>query len=437
MFKMGCAKADVTPGFPTYLRGYASRNRLTNEVEEPIEVGVIALEQDSVKSLILTVDGLGIKLPDLQEIYKAIAVETGIDYPNIMVSSSHTHFAPNFNGYTIYTTGGELKLGDYPADRQYFDFWLSKVIPAVKHAIADLEEVKLLQADIPVSSIAFNRRTVRKADGKVTTNYTYPADPENYDFSEIDTVMHVWKFMRGNAPKGVLARYGCHPVTGGYNSYGISADYPGYFKRYTEEKLGCPAFFLLGTAGDVVPMQRQKESRKDIGQVMASSIRLAGRTFRDTTDFTLKCATRNLHVKSEMMEGLTAESIDKMWAEEIQKAESTSTYSREFYMTGMMHSVYHEFNGTEADLSIQLMQLGDRVLVGLPFEVLTAIGVGIREVYPEAAVVSCTAGYECYLPVASDFPKGGYEADAGTVWAPETGDNVIAESIKALDDFKA
>ena len=146
MFKMGCAKADVTPAFPTYLRGYASRNRLTDEVEEPIEVGVIALEQGDVKSLILTVDGLGIKLPDLQEIYNAIAAETGIDYPNIMVSSSHTHFAPNFNGYTIYTTGGELKLGDYPADRQYFDFWLSKVIPAVKHAIADLEEVKLLQA---------------------------------------------------------------------------------------------------------------------------------------------------------------------------------------------------------------------------------------------------------------------------------------------------
>ncbi|MBO5924143.1 MAG: hypothetical protein J6Q81_06475 [Lentisphaeria bacterium] len=437
MFKMGCAKADVTPSFPTYIRGYASRNRLTNEVEEPIEVGVIALEKNGVKSLILTVDGLGIQLPDLREIYKGIAAETGIDYPNIMVSSSHTHFAPNFNGYTIYTAGGELALGSYPADTAYFEFWMSKVIPAVKHAIADLEEVRLLQADIPVSSIAFNRRTVRKEDGKVTTNYTYPADPENYDFSPIDTVMHVWKFMRGNAPKGVLARYGCHPVTGGYNSYGISADYPGYFKRYTEEKLGCPAFFMLGTAGDVVPMQRAKESRKDIGQVMASSIRLAGRTFRDTTDFTLKCASHEFIVKSDKLAGWTAEEIDKRWAEEVEKAKDTATYSRDFYMTGMLHGKFHEFNGAEAELSIQLMQLGDRVLVGLPFEVLTAIGVGIREVYPDAAVVSCTAGYECYLPVASDFPKGGYEADAGTVWNPDTGDNVIVEARAALKDFKA
>ena len=434
---MGCAKADVTPSFPVYLRGYASRNRVTNEVEEPIEVGVIALEQDNVKSLILTVDGLGIEVPYMLKIYKAVADATGIDYPNIMISSSHTHFAPNFSSFTIFTAGGELDLGDHPADSRYFDFWISKVIPAVKHAIADLEDVRLLQADIPVSSIAFNRRTVRKADGKVTTNYIYPADPENYDFSDIDTVMHVWKFMRGNAPTAVLARYGCHPVTGGYNSYGISADYPGYFRRYTEEKLGCPAFFLLGTAGDVVPVQRANESRKDIGQVMASSIRLAERMFRDTTDFALKCANHNLHVKSDMLNGMTAGDVDKHWAEELKKAENTSSYSQDFYMAGMMHSMFHEFNGSEADLSIQLMQLGDRVLVGLPFEVLTAIGIGIREVYPDAAVVSCTAGYECYLPVASDFPKGGYEANAGTVWAPDTGDNVIAESITALKEFKA
>ena len=437
MLKMGCSKADVTPSWPTYLRGYASRTRLTDEIEEPIEVGVIALEKNGVKSLIITADSLGIKLHDICNICKAVAAETGIDFPNIMISCSHTHFAPNFNGFTIYTAGGELALGSYPADVKYFDFWMSKVIPAVKHAIDDLEEVRLLQADIPVSSIAFNRRTVRKEDGKVTTNYTYPEDPENYEFSSIDTIMHVWKFMRGNAPKGVLARYGCHPVTGGYNSYGVSADYPGYFKRYTEEKLGCPTFFMLGTAGDVVPMQRAKESRKDIGQVMASSIRLAGRTFRDTTDFTLKCAVRSLHVKSDRLAGLTAEVIDKRWAEEVKKAQSTSTYNRDFYMTGMQYNMFHEFNGSEADLPIQLMQLGDRVLVGLPFEVLTVIGTGIREVYPDAAVVSCTGGYEGYLPVSSDFPKGGYEADAGTIWNPDTGDNVIAESVKALADFKA
>ena len=33
MFKMGCAKCDVTPEFPVYLRGYATRNKLTDKVD--------------------------------------------------------------------------------------------------------------------------------------------------------------------------------------------------------------------------------------------------------------------------------------------------------------------------------------------------------------------------------------------------------------------
>ncbi|MBE6381134.1 MAG: hypothetical protein E7047_09425 [Lentisphaerae bacterium] len=436
MLKMGCAKADVTPAFPTYLHGYASRNRLTAEVEEPVEVGVIALEQNGKKILMISVDSLGIKIWRCKEIYKAIAAETDIDYPNIMISASHTHFAPNFCGHTVYTTGGEMPLGDYAPDEKYFEFWLNKVLAAVKHALADLEEVKLMQADIPVTSIAFNRRTVRKSDGGVTTNYIYPANFDEYDFSPIDTTMHVWKFMRGNAPKAVLARYGCHPVTGGYNFYGISADYPGYFKKYVQQKMGCPAFFMLGTAGDVVPMQRNNESRKDIGEVMANSIRLAERTFRDTTDFELKSAGTTITVHAPGLAGKTAGEVAAAWKTELDKAQTSSTYSNEFYMTGMYNATFEEFNGADAELDIQLIQLGDRTVVGLPFEVLTIIGQKIREVHPDAAIASCTAGYECYLPTKADFPKGGYETDAGTVWAEDTGDNVIAKAIEALNAFK-
>ena len=77
MFKMGCAKADVTPSWKTYIRGYASRNRLTDEVEEPIEVGIVALEQDGVKSLIVTCDLIGIEFSDSKKIYAAIKERTG------------------------------------------------------------------------------------------------------------------------------------------------------------------------------------------------------------------------------------------------------------------------------------------------------------------------------------------------------------------------
>ena len=436
MLKMGCAKANVTPSWPTYLRGYASRNRLTGEVEEPIEVGVVALEQNDRKSLIITVDNLGIEYSYIVRITRIIAERSGIAPENILICCSHTHFAPGFSEYTVFVTGGELEVGGYPADDKYLEFWLSKVLPAVDCAIADLDVVELLQADIPVSNVAYNRRTVNKADGKVTTNYTYPANAEDYDITPIDQTMHVWKFMHGKAPKGVLVRFGCHPVTGGYNSYGISADYPYYVKQYIQEKLGCPGFFMLGTAGDVVPFRRDGESRKDIGEILACSIRLAERTFRKTTEFELKNQQTMLKLYSDILSGKTAGELASTTRSALEKSREKCEFDIDFYMADMAESMYKNFNGPEGEVPIQLLQLGDRVLVTLPFEVLTIIGEKIRAEFPDAAIVSCAGGYEGYLPCAADFPKGGYETYTGTIWNQDTGDRVVEAAVEALKNFK-
>ncbi len=434
MLKMGCSKADITPGFPVYLRGYASRNRLTSEIEDSVEAGVIALEQNGKRSLIITVDNEGFGVQYCRKIYSVLSAAVNISFPDIIIACSHTHFAPGISGFNVYFSNGELQPGSYPADDRYYAFFMDKLIPAVKHAIADLEEVQLLQADIPISSIAFNRRTIRKSDGMVTTNYTYPENPENYDFTPFDTTMHVWKFMRGNTPKGVLASYGCHPVTGGYNFYGISADYPGYFKKYIMEKMHCPGFFMLGTAGDTVPILRANEARKDIGQVMASSVRLAERTFRNTTCFELKTASIPLEVVSRYKNKTGAE-MTRMWQDELEKARQTKEYSEDLYVAGMAYRTYTGFNSHQATLDIQFMRLGDRTLVVLPFEPLTDTSELIQRACPDAAVISCAGGYEGYLPTTEDYHKGGYETYTGTVWDEKTCDDLISVTLEALKDF--
>ena len=437
---MGCSQANITPSWPVYIYGYASRNRLTAAVEDPIEAGVIALEQNGNRKLIITADLLGIKVQECRLIYDAIRSAVGIDFPDIFLSSSHTHFAPNFSGYNVYFADDDenaLPIGNYPPDKRFIDFFLDKLIPAVRHALNDLEEVKLLQTEIPVSSIAFNRRTVRKADGGVTTNFVYPQDPENYNFSPIDPIMHIWKFMRGNTPKAVLARYGCHPVTGGYDFYGISHDYPGYFRRSIRQKMNCPAFFMLGTAGDVVPLRREGASRSDIGEVLADTVRLAEYTYRDTTDFVLKSTRFSINVHAPSLRGQTLDTLQTAWENELAKArrEIPGKLNTDFWLAGAKLALMKEFGSADAQLDLQLLQLGNRVLVGLPFEVLTNIGVNIRLPHPDAAIISCTGGYEFYLPVQDDFAKGGYEVEYGTLWAPDTGNKVIASVIKALDKF--
>ena len=112
MLKMGCAKIDVTPDFPVFLRGYGARKQKTALVEEPIEVGVIALEQDGKKVLMITADNLGIQVEDCRKITARIQEEFGIGGADVMISCSHTHFAP--------VSGRRTRTGHLPAGHRIF-----------------------------------------------------------------------------------------------------------------------------------------------------------------------------------------------------------------------------------------------------------------------------------------------------------------------------
>ena len=93
------------------------------------------------------------------------------------------------------------------------------------------------------------------------------------------------------------------------------------------------------------------------------------------------------------------------------------------------------FGTKEFDIPVQLLRLGRRLLVGLPFEILTDFGQKLRAACPEALIVSMTGGYEDYLPLAADFEKGGYETESEANFLPDTGDRILAECIRKIRDF--
>ena len=438
MLKMGCAQTNITPDRNLYLRGYAGRNAFSSGVEDPVLAGVIALEQKGKRVLILTCDHLGIPIGECNIIRERLIQQ----YPflteeDIFISASHTHFAPGFGPYIIYRNDGELPPGMYPESGEVFSGFLEKVLCAAGKAFGSLEEVRLLQTELSVTSVAFNRRTPAKTDGKVTTNYMYPEDPENWEFPFYDPTLHVWKFMKKDGkPKALLARYGCHPVTGGKSPYGISADYVGYFRDAIARELDCPAFFMLGTAGDVVPLTRGGSARRYIGETLANAVLLGELTFRDTTDFTLKSAIHTLEGVIPCMEGESAQNVEKQWEEDL-SIYRKKAYDSQFFLKSLKYTFYKEFGAvSRIPLPVHTFQLGDRSLAGLPFEVLTGVGEAIRKQIPDAVVVSLCGGYEGYLPMKEDFPKGGYETDEGTVFAPDTGDRLAAFAAEKLAEIR-
>ena len=88
------------------------------------------------------------------------------------------------------------------------------------------------------------------------------------------------------------------------------------------------------------------------------------------------------------------------------------------------------------DIPVQFVRIGETVMVSLPFEVLSEIGLAMKAQFPNSVLVSCANGYHGYLPLEHEFKRGGYEASIPAMhFAPDTGDRVLKAILKKLKSF--
>lgn len=434
MLKIGCCKVDITPEIPVYLRGYAGRNELSNAIDDRLSAGVMLLAQGRTKILLLTLDNLGIGINQCEKIYADLKKACGLRPEQIYLACSHTHFAPGLDDYTVMWPGGKMPTGRYPAEKEYYPAFISAIIGGVREAEANLEQVVLEETTTQIPGVLFNRRTINVSDGLVTTNYVFPENPDDYIFQPTDPELALWRFRKKDGSlKAIIGRFSCHPVTGGSNDYGISADYPGYFQAIIQREFNCPGFFLLGNAGDTVPLQRFGDTRRDIAEILVRSIKMAERTFRKAGEF--KLAEKVIPFNVTLQVKFPRNQAEKHLKQVLKKYDINNfdfekcilgVYEAEFAMT---------YPQDKVELPMHLLRLGSKVLVGLPFEVLTEIGVRLRKACPNTVLTAITGGYEGYLPLAKEFPLGGYEVTLGARFQKRAGNEILAAAIKAVREF--
>ena len=432
--KLGIAKRLTMPDRPSMLRGYGARKELSDGIEDPIEVGVMALREDGGETcLIITADSIGIPKAECDKLYPFIEEKFGIPAERVWISGSHTHFAPGFTAYFMGNKGGGIPYGDHPEDDVYRALWRERMLDAAGAALTSMEECTLEHVQVDVPGIMFNRRTIRKSDGKVTESYLYPEDPEKYEFQPCDSTVSAWRFVSANGPKAMLVSSAFHPVTGGDDFYGVSGDYPWFFKQKVEELFGCPACFMLGAAGDAVPMLRgpgdgQKwarpvSSRRLLGETLAMTLRLNERRFR--RDSRQDVAMKVVDVPVSLSPELDYDNAEKNY----QEAEKNQATDLQFRIESRY--LAKTYPGMNFTMPLRFLRLGEKVLTGMPFEVLSAISLRLKEANPEAVLISITGGYNGYMPLELEFPRGGYESSFGaTDFAPGTGDKFLEYAIE-------
>lgn len=397
-FKVGMAKADVTPELGCLLYGYG-RERRAQRVMDRLEVGVVALEQNDQTILLVSAEVCALNRETCDEMRKVIAEATGVRWENILYAAIHTHSGP--------VTRTSVGWGE--ADMDYlFNKLVPATIEAAHNALASMQPA-LMGIGTIESRAGINRRQVTD-DGQIILGQN-PDGPYNPRM----TVIH-FKNVTGESI-GSIVHFAAHPTAAGFVSLSITRDWPGLMIDRITGISGAPCMFINGAEGDVGPRLSNGRTVGDdshvieLGLVAAADAEKAYRNIDNYVSPVLSVAYGKLSLP--FMEPPTLEAINQKIADMGDPKLLQDTYVTQYSQLQKMKAVYESGQEFPQDMEIPqtVVALGDLALVPLCFEAFCKVALAIRDrsPYRDTLLLGLTQGSYAYLPTQDQIPYGGYE----------------------------
>ncbi len=423
----GCAKVNITPPLGITLIG--SKGQPSDAVMDELYAKAMVLSNGVNTVAIVSADLLYTPLEDITNpVRAAISEKTGIPGSNVMVCATHTHSGPEVFARTKVPQEGRLPASQI--DRSYLQVLIRKLADSALIAHRNVQDVKLGAAIGELPEVLYNRRPAMK-DGRVRMAFTLPPEvvatrkivktgegdtriaftfgpeEEPLTFGPIDPdVLALRMEDLDGRTVGSLIGFGCHAVSiYPHLSTTVSADYPAFATRVVEQVEGGTSLFVLGLAGNAVPLQRGPGPCEDIGKALGGE------------------ALRRLQLPATT-DHVTLQALSK----EISLPIKTNTST-------------NDPNDVETpDLittEVQVLRLGDLYMLGLPGEVLVEVGLAIKKKADVKNLFIVTlandaVGYVCH---AKAYEQGGYEPESGTNLAKGAGEIIIEQALTLLDEI--
>ena len=342
-------RRDISCAVGSRLAGYGPDDISTSKFDN-LEANGLCLDDGIGKLLILSLDLLGMNEDVLTPIRTRIAEVLGIDAVRVLLTCTHTHGGPA-SRWTVKRDTMTVKR--MPADDAYMKF-LSDTLVAAVHDMVVCGEWR--ECFVGFNSVQVdenrNRRYTTADNCTAAAEYrrvlldigTGIADKELGTIALLDPGTMEPLYVIGNYAAHALAAHA--PGNAGHR---ITADYPGFFRRYLADELGCGAMFVSGASGDVVP----KENELGLDGARRTGVNLAKATVASVIDI-----QRNVERFLLPTPRLGAE----------MQCFETPLIGR-----------WRELLGRDSvTLSVQCISVGDIAFVGVPGEIVCELGLEIK-----------------------------------------------------------
>ncbi len=400
ILRAGAAKVDITPKKPVKMAGYASRTGLSKGVHDPLSARVIVFENNGKRLVLVSTDLIGFYNGTAEHFRKVILDEFKLKPSELFLSGIHTHAGPSL---TIDKENGHANNLEYTENLK------GKLIEAIRKAFDNMGSVHI-GVGIGYSPVGNNRRELKisaigESSIKLGRNPYGPTDKEVL-------VMKVAK------PDGAVIAaafdYAIHATCLSGKNHIISGDVLGLAEQFVEKILGedviAPAF--TGASGNINPWFKGLPAFNTepgwipepvlLGTMLGEEV---VHVFRD-----IEKVSAGGEIKTAF---LTLELPGKPRDEVAVKKDYPPT-----------------------PLNITVARIGDIAFVGIGCEVLTEIGMAIKDAspYKHTFVITHCNGAAGYLAPEHLYIEGGYEIRKSP-FAPQAADMVAKQAVKMLHEL--
>ena len=406
---IGQAEIDITPS--SYKIAMIGHNPIRFEgLNDRLYAQATVFSQERTTVCVISADLVGYSLEFTRDVQERIARRLGIPRENIVLCATHTHRGPDM--YWPHPRKNNIA---------YIETLKKKFVKIAENANANLAPAAV-GAGAGRASIGINRRL--PVDGQVA----FLPNPKG----AYDRELWVVKIIRGNQLTGLLLSHGCHPS--GQKPLLISADYPGHVRALLKKKYGPHVRFsyLLGCCGDVRPngpLRGQKwtlPTKKQVREMAASVIQTV-KKIKEEKNAQLKFLHSSLQLPFDRnriplseLEKRHGELVTQIKNEKITDKDPAKHYILRYaqaYANAIRLKKGRQ-NPKPAVFDLALLRIGRIIFVFLPGEVFTEIGMQIKKLQRNQAIIPVTMYNELctYICTARACREGGYESNVDFVW---------------------
>lgn len=382
----GYSETDITPQKPVELCGYGDDlHRLMTGVHDPLSSNALVLSYGDERIAIAGLDIIGLDEGIVEKVRRRVKSETGIPEGNIMLACTHTHQGPAT--MTIRACGER--------DPEYLEILPEIIANSIVKASKEWEETDILYSRGKVEDVSYNRAGYEHLDNEVFAFYLDTPDRGVY-----------------------IINFPLHPVILERDNREISRDFPGRVRDYFSDD---GFIFTNGACGDIDPVVNIERKMKRHPKYIGPEGIYRG-YFEDLDSYANAIVETIIQGKEELLGEPKIRAVSKrielpLDTKRRMPEEHICDPKRDIPGRGAYDSWLAELNGFIKsgepfpeciDAEIQAIGIGDIILVGIPAEVLTEIGLKIKEKYPNVIPVTYANGNIGYIPTKEDVLKEGY-----------------------------